>query len=88
MLQRLSHLLFHALCIVLMLASAAHAADFTGRVVGVADGDTSTVLHHGWAERTGPAPLARASWSTTPSQRAIRAFKETWAVSTASLHFL
>ncbi len=34
-----------------LLASQALAADFTGRVVGVSDGDTITVLHSGKAER-------------------------------------
>ncbi len=34
-----------------LLASQALAADFTCRVVGVADGDTITVLHSGKAER-------------------------------------
>lgn len=39
--------------IVLLLASMASPtlADFTGRVVGVADGDTLSVLHDGKAER-------------------------------------
>ena len=36
---------------VLYLASPALAADFTGRVVGVSDGDTITVLHNGKGER-------------------------------------
>ena len=34
-----------------LLASQTLAADFTGRVVGVADGDTITVLHNGKGER-------------------------------------
>ncbi len=34
-----------------LVASQALAADFTGRVVGVADGDTITVLHNGKGER-------------------------------------
>ncbi len=34
-----------------LLASQALAADFTGRVVGVSDGDTITVLHRGKGER-------------------------------------
>ncbi len=34
-----------------LLASQALAADFTGRVVGVSDGDTITVLHNGKGER-------------------------------------
>jgi len=34
-----------------LLTSQALAADFTGRVVGVADGDTITVLHNGKGER-------------------------------------
>ncbi len=34
-----------------VLALPAFAADFTGRVVGVVDGDTIDVLHHGKAER-------------------------------------
>ncbi len=38
------------LCL-LLLASHTLAADFTGRVVGVADGDTITVLHNGKGER-------------------------------------
>ncbi len=33
------------------LLSSALAADFTGRVVGVSDGDTITVLHNGKGER-------------------------------------
>ncbi len=38
------------LCL-LLLASHTLAADFTGRVVGVSDGDTITVLHNGKGER-------------------------------------
>ncbi len=38
------------LCL-LLLASHTLAADFTGKVVGVSDGDTITVLHHGQGER-------------------------------------
>ncbi len=34
-----------------LLTSQALAADFTGRVVGVSDGDTITVLHNGNGER-------------------------------------
>ena len=34
-----------------LLVTSAVAADFTGRVVGVADGDTITVLHSGKGER-------------------------------------
>ncbi len=34
-----------------LVASHALAADFTGRVVGVSDGDTITVLHNGKGER-------------------------------------
>ncbi len=34
-----------------LLTSQTLAADFTGRVVGVADGDTITVLHNGKGER-------------------------------------
>ena len=34
-----------------LLSSPGLAADFTGRVVGVADGDTITVLHNGKGER-------------------------------------
>ncbi len=34
-----------------LLTNQALAADFTGRVVGVADGDTITVLHNGKGER-------------------------------------
>ena len=34
-----------------LIASQALAADFTGRVVGVSDGDTITVLHNGKGER-------------------------------------
>ncbi len=34
-----------------LLTSQALAADFTGRVVGVSDGDTITVLHSGKGER-------------------------------------
>jgi endonuclease YncB( thermonuclease family) len=37
------------LCV--LLASSAFAADFTGQVVGVFDGDTLDVLHNGQAER-------------------------------------
>ncbi len=36
-----------------LLASQTLAADFTGRVVGVSDGDTITVLHNGKGERIG-----------------------------------
>ncbi len=32
---------------VALVASQALAADFTGRVVGVSDGDTITVMHNG-----------------------------------------
>ncbi len=48
---RLLSLLLRCLCTVFILTSAALAADFTGRVVGVSDGDTVTVLHSGKAER-------------------------------------
>ena len=34
-----------------MITSATLAADFTGRVVGISDGDTITVLHNGKGER-------------------------------------
>ncbi len=34
-----------------LIASQALAADFTGRVVGVSDGDTITVMHSGKGER-------------------------------------
>ncbi len=34
-----------------LFATPALAADFTGRVVGVSDGDTITVLHNGTGER-------------------------------------
>ncbi len=34
-----------------LVASHALAADFTGRVVSVSDGDTITVLHNGKGER-------------------------------------
>ncbi|MDA2912172.1 thermonuclease family protein, partial [Nitrospiraceae bacterium AH_259_D15_M11_P09] len=34
-----------------LLVTSAVAADFTGRVVGVSDGDTITVLHNGKGER-------------------------------------
>ncbi len=34
-----------------LITSQTLAADFTGRVVGVADGDTITVLHSGKGER-------------------------------------
>ncbi len=34
-----------------LLTSQTLAADFTGRVVGVSDGDTITVLHNGKGER-------------------------------------
>ncbi len=36
-----------------LITSQTLAADFTGRVVGVADGDTITVLHNGKGERIG-----------------------------------
>ncbi len=36
-----------------LLTSQALAADFTGKVVGVSDGDTITVLHNGKGERIG-----------------------------------
>ncbi len=38
-------------CAVWLLSTQALAADFTGRVVGVSDGDTNTVLHNGKGER-------------------------------------
>ncbi len=47
----LSSLLLRCVSVFLVLPSAALAADFTGRVVGVADGDTITVLHNGKGER-------------------------------------
>ncbi len=34
-----------------LIAGQTLAADFTGRVMGVADGDTITVLHNGKGER-------------------------------------
>ncbi len=34
-----------------LITSQTLATDFTGRVVGVADGDTITVLHNGQGER-------------------------------------
>ncbi|MEE8493475.1 MAG: hypothetical protein V3S25_05475, partial [Nitrospirales bacterium] len=51
MLDWFSPLLVGGLCVLLILPSAALAADFTGRVVGVSDGDTITVLHSGKGER-------------------------------------
>jgi len=39
------------LCFLLCPASVAIAADFTGKVIGVLDGDTINVLHKGRAER-------------------------------------
>ncbi len=51
MLDWFSPLLVGGLCVLLILPSAALAADFTGRVVGVSDGDTITVLHNGKGER-------------------------------------
>ncbi len=48
MLDWFSPLLVGCLCVLLILPSA---ADFTGRVVGVSDGDTITVLHNGKGER-------------------------------------
>src|SRR5688572_15644425 len=36
---------------VLVWSSLARAEDFTGKVVGVADGDTITVMHQGRGER-------------------------------------
>ncbi len=38
---------------IVLVATQALAADFTGRVVGVSDGDTITVLHNGKGERIG-----------------------------------
>lgn len=38
-------------CLALFLTSLAHAADFSGRVVGVSDGDTIKVMHNGKAEK-------------------------------------
>ena len=43
--HRLLSALLRCLYVLLLLSSTTLAADFTGRVVGVADGDTSTVLH-------------------------------------------
>jgi len=37
--------------ILVALAASVHAADFTGKVVGVTDGDTLSVLHNGRGER-------------------------------------
>ncbi len=34
-----------------LVVSQVHAADFTGKVVGVSDGDTVTILHNGRGER-------------------------------------
>ncbi len=39
------------LCVPLLLGNIALAAEFTGRLVGVSDGDTITVLHSGKPER-------------------------------------
>ncbi len=40
-----------AVCLAFILTSIAHAADFSGRVIGVTDGDTIKVLHNGKAEK-------------------------------------
>ncbi|HET8579853.1 MAG TPA: hypothetical protein VFL31_02555 [Nitrospiraceae bacterium] len=37
--------------ILVALAGSVHAEDFSGKVVGVTDGDTITVLHNGKGER-------------------------------------
>src|SRR5437773_10718208 len=39
------------LLLTLVLNKGALAEDFTGRVVGISDGDTITVMHHGRAEK-------------------------------------
>ncbi len=46
-----SKILLILLSSLLLLVLPALAADFTGRVVGVSDGDTITVLHNGQGER-------------------------------------
>lgn len=45
------HLLFHAAVLVLLVPNLLFAAAFTGRVVGISDGDTISVLHNGKAEK-------------------------------------
>ncbi|MDA2911534.1 hypothetical protein MYX04_11470 [Nitrospiraceae bacterium AH_259_D15_M11_P09] len=51
MLDWFSPLLVGCLCVLLILPSTALAADFTGRVAGVLDGDILTVLHNGLGAR-------------------------------------
>ena len=46
-------------CLVMALACTAHAETVTGRVVGVADGDTITVLDAGGVRRFTAAHLLR-----------------------------
>ena len=43
-------LLVSSLLVIFLLASPANA-DFTGEVIGVIDGDTIDVMHHGKSER-------------------------------------
>src|SRR5438445_4516950 len=40
-----------SICFAFILTPFAHAEDFSGRVVGLTDGDTIKVLHNGRAER-------------------------------------
>jgi endonuclease YncB( thermonuclease family) len=49
---RRSVLASKALCLALLFISGqVHAGDFRGRVVGITDGDTISVLHDGKAEK-------------------------------------
>ncbi len=53
-----------------LFAAQTLAADFTGRVVGVSDGDTITVMHNGKASASGCTVLT-ALRSTKPSGNAL-----------------
>ncbi len=74
----LPHLLRCA-CILFILTSPALAADFTGKVVGVSDGDTITVLHSGKADRTGLHGIDRPEKRQPFSQRAKSSCPRLWA---------
>jgi len=56
----------------ILLASAAVAADFSGQVVSVLDGDTLEVLHHRHPDRTHAPQRDRLPGHTSDLTRAAR----------------